>query len=434
MTVKFKCGGCGQMLSTDSGKAGSVAPCPKCGMTVTVPSPVAQPSVTADDATVEPIDFEGLLREGKRIYRSTGDGMTEENCHAFKLFARAAEAGHAESQYYLGLCYWDGNGVGENNAEAAKWFRKAAEEGHALAQHSLSNCYFKGWGVPQDNVEMAKWTRKSAEQGYGTAQLHLGINYSMGDGVPKDDVEAVKWYRRAAEQGDAEAQSRLSDSCFAGRGISRDRAEGMRWLRKAAEQGHERSNKLLLIRASHTSNPGNAPIRPLTLERARTIVEYAENIFADGRSRSETFKAFAEGGASFRLEAFCALYIVIADYFHYAAIRPGSPKAMTMFNQYAGASQHIALQIMCEHIDDRENLSLAFDAEESVESFVAYLRTLNASSADYWPQVYRRLGLGNPADESDENLLTMRRTKQIAATDTWRRAWKSIVNLFHFKI
>jgi DNA-directed RNA polymerase subunit RPC12/RpoP len=38
MTIKFKCGGCGQKLSTDTEKAGTVAPCPKCGAEVTVPS------------------------------------------------------------------------------------------------------------------------------------------------------------------------------------------------------------------------------------------------------------------------------------------------------------------------------------------------------------------------------------------------------------
>ena len=36
MKVKFKCGGCGQKLSTDSEKAGSVGPCPKCGTPVEI--------------------------------------------------------------------------------------------------------------------------------------------------------------------------------------------------------------------------------------------------------------------------------------------------------------------------------------------------------------------------------------------------------------
>ena len=40
MKLKFKCGGCGQMLSTDSEKSGKVAPCPKCGHAVTVPFPI----------------------------------------------------------------------------------------------------------------------------------------------------------------------------------------------------------------------------------------------------------------------------------------------------------------------------------------------------------------------------------------------------------
>ena len=50
--------------------------------------------VLARDSVPAPIDLDALVREGKRLYRSMGEGMTEENIRAFKLFFRAAEAGH----------------------------------------------------------------------------------------------------------------------------------------------------------------------------------------------------------------------------------------------------------------------------------------------------------------------------------------------------
>ena len=64
--------------------------------------------------------------EAKRLYRSKGDGMTEENIRAFKLFLRAAEAGHGEAQNYLGWCYRKGHGVPQDLS--CQWYA-AAEQG-----------------------------------------------------------------------------------------------------------------------------------------------------------------------------------------------------------------------------------------------------------------------------------------------------------------
>ena len=48
--------------------------------------------------------------------------------------------------------------------------RKAAEQGHAEAQYTLGVLYFNGWGVPQDVLRAEFWYRKAAEQGDAYAQ------------------------------------------------------------------------------------------------------------------------------------------------------------------------------------------------------------------------------------------------------------------------
>ncbi len=48
-----------------------------------------------------------------------------------------AEAGDAEAQCNLGLCYYTGNGVAKDCAEAVKWFRKAAIQGNQTAIANL---------------------------------------------------------------------------------------------------------------------------------------------------------------------------------------------------------------------------------------------------------------------------------------------------------
>ena len=102
---------------------------------------VADSLVLARDSAPAPVDLDALVREAKRLYRSKGDGMTEENIRAFKLFLRAAEAGHSEAQYYLGCAIASAKGCHKTHEEAVKWYRKAAEQGNADAQNSLGYCY-----------------------------------------------------------------------------------------------------------------------------------------------------------------------------------------------------------------------------------------------------------------------------------------------------
>ena len=52
----------------------------------------------------------------------------------------AAEQGDAVAQNNLGYMYDNGYGVPENDAEAIKWYRKAADQGHANAQYNLGLC------------------------------------------------------------------------------------------------------------------------------------------------------------------------------------------------------------------------------------------------------------------------------------------------------
>ena len=67
--------------------------------------------VLARDSAPAPVDLDALMREAKRLFISNGKGITEENIHAFKLFFRAADAGHSEAQFYLGVCYETGQGI-----------------------------------------------------------------------------------------------------------------------------------------------------------------------------------------------------------------------------------------------------------------------------------------------------------------------------------
>lgn len=85
--------------------------------------------------------------------------------------------------------------------KAMKWFRLAANQGHAEAQYNLGVMYDTGDGVPQSFKEAVKWYRRAADRGYAKAQFNLGSMYIDGLGVAQSYKTAKKWLRRAADQG-----------------------------------------------------------------------------------------------------------------------------------------------------------------------------------------------------------------------------------------
>ena len=120
-----------------------------------------------------------------------------------------------------------GQGVPQDYAEAARWYRIAADQGHADAPYDLGLMYQKGQGVPQDYAAAMKWYRIAAEQGDADAQNNLGVMYDFGQGVPQDYVHAHKWYNLAAARYPASENERREKAVR-----NRDRVE----RRMTAEQ------------------------------------------------------------------------------------------------------------------------------------------------------------------------------------------------------
>ena len=63
--------------------------------------------------------------------------------------------------------YDRGDGVPEDDATAVRWYRMAAEQGHADAQWNLGLMYARGDGVPVDAVSAYAWINIAAAQGTG---------------------------------------------------------------------------------------------------------------------------------------------------------------------------------------------------------------------------------------------------------------------------
>jgi len=60
------------------------------------------------------------------VMYSLGHGIPQDDKEALKWIAKAAEQGHAESQYNLGMMYFDGQGTPQDYVRAHMWFNLAA--------------------------------------------------------------------------------------------------------------------------------------------------------------------------------------------------------------------------------------------------------------------------------------------------------------------
>jgi len=126
------------------------------------------------------VDIRELLLDNVHLYAVQGDG---------------------DSQYRVGIMYYDGIGITQDYLQAIKWLHLAAEQGHAEAQYKLGFIYFKGrGGVPRNDSEVMKWYRLAAKQGHVIAQYNLGSIYANGKIVTQDYVRAYKWFDLAASK------------------------------------------------------------------------------------------------------------------------------------------------------------------------------------------------------------------------------------------
>ena len=93
-------------------------------------------------------------------------------------------------------------GVEQNYRKAAKWWRKAAEQGHKNAQYNLGLAYDNGKGVEKDHSAAMEWYHKAAEQGNKDAQNAL-------DKVEQSDRKMAQQIPKVAEQEHKDAQNAL---------------------------------------------------------------------------------------------------------------------------------------------------------------------------------------------------------------------------------
>jgi TPR repeat protein len=140
---------------------------------------------------------------------------------AYKEFRAAAEEGHSDSQFNVGLMYERGIGVGKDEKEAIVWYGKAADQGNVLAQYNLAVLYENGRGTAVDFAQANEWYRKASAQGDSLAIGNLGMLYVRGQGVKENTIAGLALLLVSATM-DPSPQNHAKQNIASTRGLTTD--------------------------------------------------------------------------------------------------------------------------------------------------------------------------------------------------------------------
>jgi uncharacterized protein len=222
-----------------------------------------------------------LVRDqGLVYYKNHQDAAT------FQTWKPLADAGHAESQFNLGVMLQNSKEIPNDDRAALGWHEKAAargygeanchvgnllrklsrdseslararnaylrgaEMGEAVCMHNAAAVLLAGEGGPRDIAAGAIWLTKAAEAGLIESQLKLGTAHLHGNYGLNDREMARLWLGKAANAGDMHAMHNLASMLDDGRGDAKNAAAAAAMYRKAADagQGQSANNLGLLYR------------------------------------------------------------------------------------------------------------------------------------------------------------------------------------------
>lgn len=173
-------------------------------------------------------------------YYASGEKSDIDLTRAQSYWEKAAALGSSEAQYNLGELLYFGSTqdrVRTNPKAALDWYTQAAEQGHVDAMYKVGMLYEKGRGLKRDFHQAFTWYEQAAKQGHSDAQYALALLYQRGRGVRQDYELAINWYVQAAFNGQPEAAYALGSIFQRGRGVNKDLSRAKEYYGQACDYG-----------------------------------------------------------------------------------------------------------------------------------------------------------------------------------------------------
>jgi len=111
---------------------------------------------------------------------------------------KSAENGNAGAQFTVARSYELGKRVKSDKAKAIQWYTKAADQGHTDAAYRLGLLYYKGLGGFKIDLKKAfNYLSQAAKANHKNSQANLAKMYANGDGVARNEQMSDYWYEQA---------------------------------------------------------------------------------------------------------------------------------------------------------------------------------------------------------------------------------------------
>lgn len=151
---------------------------------------------------------------------------------AMRWYARAAEAGDPQAQFYLGYIHDRALRGANSVSDALAWYRLAAAQGDARAQFRLGFLFDADPRLPRDPARAQRWYEAAAGQGHAEARFNLARLVET-----EDAARALELYALAAEAGIGQAAFNLALLRVNGPDEVYDPGEAWRWALRAVDLG-----------------------------------------------------------------------------------------------------------------------------------------------------------------------------------------------------
>lgn len=135
-----------------------------------------------------------------RAFNSQFGGLKEvSDTEAVELFRRAAESGHAPSQWHLGRMYGEGIGVKKDQEQEVFWKEKAADQRYLSAELDMAEAYIFEEGVERDLKKAFDYLTSASEKGHPRAFVLLANFYGQGVVVELDMEKYHEYFSKSQE-------------------------------------------------------------------------------------------------------------------------------------------------------------------------------------------------------------------------------------------
>lgn len=156
---------------------------------------------------------------------------------------KAAAQGQPDALAYIWQLYFYGTGVGQSDAAGFKWLQRWAGTGNPEAAYRLGLFHYEGIATPVDHEKAAVWFKDAGAEGVPGACYYLGVMHLEGDGVQQNDEDAHYWFERGAAASHPASLLAMGDLNRDGRGTKQDLNQARQWYQKAAEQTEDQEVK-----------------------------------------------------------------------------------------------------------------------------------------------------------------------------------------------